>query len=220
MKNFCREVFPDLENNISNQSWLEGRAILTPTNKEVDAINEIIMDWLPGESTILSSADSLEDSEDSFRFNTEYINTLRPNGIPNHILTLKPGMPVMLMRNINPREGLCNDTKLIYQRILDNKLIQCKIIGSSRTVLIPRITFIPKQGEYTFEWQRKQFPLKKSFSTTINKSQGQTLKMVEVWLRTPVFSHGQLYVTYSKVSHPSQLKFAIPSNSEGANTVV
>ena len=203
MKNFCKEVFPDLENNISNQSWLEGRAILTPTNKEVDAINEIIMDWLPGESTILSSADSLEDSEDSFRFNTEYINTLRPNGIPNHILTLKPGMPVMLIRNINPREVLCNDTKLIYQRILDNKLIQCKIIGSSRTVLIPRITFIPKQGEYTFEWQRKQFPLKKSFSTTINKSQGQTLKMVEVWLRTPIFSHGQLYVTYSKVSHPS-----------------
>ena len=180
----------------------------------------MIMDWMPGETVILSSADSLESPDDSFRFNTEYINTLTPNGIPSHLLTLKPGMPVMLMRNLNPREGLCNGTKLIYQRIHDNKLLECKIVGTSRTVLIPRITFIPKVGEYTFEWQRRQFPVKKSFATTINKSQGQTLRMAGVWLRTPVFTHGQLYVACSRVSHPSQLKFAIPNDSEGTTNVV
>ena len=220
MKKFSKEIFPDIEENIRDPSWLEGKAVQAPTNKEVDAINELIMDWIPGESTMLSSADSLENPEDSFRFNIEYVHTLAPNGIPSHILTLKPGMPVMLMRNLNPREGLCNGTKLIYQRILDNKLLQCKIVGTERTVFIPRITFIPKIGEYTFDWQRRQFPLKKSFATTINKSQGQTLKMARVWLRTPVFSHGQLYVACSRVSHPSQLKFAIPANSEGCTNVV
>ena len=220
MKKFSKEIFPDIEENIRDPSWLEGKAVLAPTNKEVDAINELIMDWIPGESTMLSSADSLENPEDAFRFNIEYIHTLAPNGIPNHILTLKPGMPVMLMRNLNPREGLCNGTKLIYQRVLDNKLLQCKVVGTDRTVFIPRITFIPKIGEYTFDWQRRQFPLKKSFATTINKSQGQTLKMAGIWLRTPVFSHGQLYVACSRVSNPSQLKFAIPANSEGCTNVV
>ena len=50
--------------------------------------------------------------------------------------------------------------------------------------------------------------------------EGQTLKMALVWLRMRVFSHGQLYVACSRVSHPSQLKFAIPADSEGANNVV
>ena len=40
-------------------------------------------------------------------------------------------------------------------------------------------------------------------------SQGQTLKRVGVWLRGPVFGHGQLYVACSRVSLPRNLKFAV-----------
>ena len=35
MKKFCKLIFPDLETNILIPGWLEGRAILTPTNNEV-----------------------------------------------------------------------------------------------------------------------------------------------------------------------------------------
>ena len=209
MKKFCGLVFPVIETQFTTPGWFEGRSILAPTNKEVDSVNDMMQDWLPGSGIKLSSADTLENPNDSFRFNTEYLNTLRPNGFPQHMLDLKSGMPLMLLRNINPRQGLCNGTRLMFDRTIDNKLLQCRIVGSNRMVLIPRITFIPKLGEYPFQWQRRQFPVRPAFATTINKSQGQSLNNVGVWLRGQVFGHGKLYVACSRVSSPAQLRFAI-----------
>ena len=102
MKKFCRLVFPDIATNINKPGWLEGRSILTPTNNEVSTINEMMQQWVPGSATKLLSADTLENPNDAFRFNAEYLNTLKPNGFPEHIITLKPGMPIMLLRNVNP----------------------------------------------------------------------------------------------------------------------
>ena len=221
MKRFCQEVFPNIQKNIESPGWLEGRTILAPTNREVDAINAVMEDFLPDASTRLLSADTLENPQDSFRFNTEYLNTLKPNGFPHHSLSLKPGMPIMLLRNLNPRQGLCNGTRLIYDTCIDKKLLQCRIVGSDRVVLIPRITFIPKVNEYPFEWQRRQFPVRPAFAITINKSQGQTLKFAGIWLRGQVFTHGQLYVACSRVGAPNNLKFALmqDQNSKADNIV-
>ena len=83
----------------------------------------------------MSSADTLENPTDAFRFNTEYLNTLKPNGFPQHILELKPGMPLMLLRNINPRQGLCNGTRMMFEGLVNSKLLRCRIVGSDRLVL-------------------------------------------------------------------------------------
>ena len=214
MKRFCKEIFPDIKKNINTPGWLDGRIILAPTNKEVDALNSVVQDWLSEAGVKLSSADTLENPEDNFRFNTEYLNTLKPNGFPSHLLILKPRIPLMLMRNVNPRQGLCNGTRLIFEKCIDTKLLQCKVVETGRIVLIPRITFIPKANEYPFEWQRRQFPVRPAFSITINKSQGQTLKQAGLWLRGQVFSHGQLYVACSRVGSPSNLRFALGFDKE------
>ena len=171
---------------------------------------------ISGKGIVHQSADTLENPEDSFRFNTEYLNTLKPNGFPPHILILKPGMPMMILRNINPRQGLCNGTRVIFERCIENKLLQCTVVETKRVVLIPRITFIPKHLEYPFEWQRRQFPVRPAFAITINKSQGQTLKHAGVWLRGDVFAHGQLYVACSRVGTPDNLYFALMSDSKSA----
>ena len=67
--------------------------------------------------------------------------------------------------------------------------------------------------EFPFTLRRRQFPVKPAFAMTINKSQGQTLKMVGVYLPEPVFSHGQLYVAMSRVGMPTQIRFAIVPNT-------
>lgn len=48
---------------------------------------------------------------------------------------------------------------------------------------------------------------------TINKAQGQTLDNVGVYLRNPVFTHGQLYVACSRVRSVHGLKLQIVENA-------
>ncbi len=110
MKEFCSTVFPDLPRNLACDGWLDGRSMLAPTNKEVDTFNDLMETWVPGVTNKLSSADALEDYRDVMRFKTEYLNTLCPNGFPRHNINLKPGMPLMLLHNISPKEGLPENT--------------------------------------------------------------------------------------------------------------
>jgi len=128
--------------------------------------------------------------------------------MPPHDLRLKHGAIVMLLRNLNVKDGLCNGTRLIVDHMGD-RVLQCTIARGQRAgqqVLIPRIELAPTDTTLPFVLRRRQFPLRLAFSMTINKSQGQTFKKVGLLLTTPVFSHGQLYVGCSRVRSFSSLK--------------
>ena len=53
-------------------------------------------------------------------------------------------------------------------------------------------------SELHFVLSRKQFPVRLSFAITINKSQGQIIPNVGIYIPRHVFSHGQLYVALSR----------------------
>ena len=106
----------------------------------------------------------------------------------------------MLLRNLNPALGLCNGTRLMVKRMHRN-LLECEILTGEKVgnrVFIPRITCSTEEGRFPFIFQRRQFPVRPCFAMTINKSQGQTMDFVGLDLTEEVFSHGQLYVAFSR----------------------
>ena len=76
-------------------------------------------------------------------------------------------------------------------------------------VFTPCMTLTPSDSKLPFKFQRRQYPLIVSFAMTINKSQGQSLSHVGLYLRRPIFSHGQLYVAIFRVKSWSSLKILI-----------
>ncbi len=54
---------------------------------------------------------------------------------------------------------------------------------------------------------------------TINKSQGQSVTYVGLDLRTPIFSHGQLYVALSHCTSGQQIRVLFPDTEKGTNTL-
>merc|ERR1711894_847876 len=78
MKELINKVFPDLAANIDDPEWLDGRCILTATNKEREKINRTMVDMMPGKEIVLLSADSVDNEEDARSFSVEYCNSLQP----------------------------------------------------------------------------------------------------------------------------------------------
>ena len=62
--------------------------------------------------------------------------------------------------------------------------------------------------------KRRQFPLRLAFAMTINKAQGQSVSRVGLNLQTEVFSHGQLYVAFSRCTSGDRIKVLLPDGNE------
>jgi ATP-dependent DNA helicase PIF1 len=221
----------------ARSEFLVERAILTPLNEDVDLINQQVAEYFdtvqlqnggdalaaavrgpnaaavgPLKRTYLSS-DSVKQQEQVDMYPAELLNGLNISGMPPHQLHLRVGAPIILLRNLHG--GLANGTRLIVTKLLDHVLVarvatgRVGYIGSD--VYLPRLTIEPTDVErMPFTLQRRQFPVRPAFAMTINKAQGQTLRMVGIYLPKPVFGHGQLYVALSRVGSASGVRVLVP----------
>ncbi|SCZ99017.1 BZ3500_MvSof-1268-A1-R1_Chr7-1g09355 [Microbotryum saponariae] len=118
-----------------------------------------------------------------------YLHSINPSDFPAHHLRLrvKEGIPVVLLRNLDPDAGLCNGT--------------CLIVLHARS-----------QSPTWFHYAPAPPPLRVALATTINKVLGQSLDCVGVDLSLhPVFTHGRLYVALSRAMSVDRIKVLLPS---------
>ncbi|KAK1365937.1 ATP-dependent DNA helicase [Heracleum sosnowskyi] len=97
-----------------------------------------VLQRLPGDFKEYESCGSIckgssTSEADEVLYPPEFLNSLKFSGMPNHEIKVKIGAPVMLLRNLNAKKGLCNDTRLIITRCYPF-LIEAVIIMGKRIV--------------------------------------------------------------------------------------
>ena len=204
-----RKSFPTYNKTTGTISGCAKGQFWHPKNDSVFRLNLQIQKLLPGHSKQYKSIDTVMDPAESVFYPTEFLNSLEPAGMPPHNLELKIGSPIMLLRNLDP-PMLCNGTRLCVKNFYPNIIEATILTGCSKgdDVFIPRIPLIPT--DLPFNFKRLQFPVRLAFAMSINKAQGQSMKVAGINLDNPCFSHGQLYVACSRVGNPKNLFILAP----------
>ena len=198
---------------------MQSRAILAATNKLVDEWNSKIQAMNPSPLHSLYSVDKLCEVDDphntlSSMLSEEVLNTFDHSGNPPHKLNLKVNDICIVLRNLNKRAGLTNNTRVIILHI-SRFVIKVQTLNQVPSIhLIPRIHFkfrLPFGQSY--QLSRKQFPLRLAYCISINKSQGQELSKVLCDFRVSPFTHGHTYVSATRVRHFNDLAYIVDPNS-------
>jgi len=161
-KNFCKitvtikelidKVFPNLTQNYRNFQKLSVRAMLAAKNYDVSTINITTLNEIPGNTTMYQSIDTVINQGEVVKYPTKFLDSLdKPDVLP-YVLTLKFGVPIILLQNINPSR-LYNFTRLIAKTLINN-IIEATILNGKfkgEDVLFPRIIMIPIDMPFEFK---------------------------------------------------------------------
>ena len=98
-------------------------------NVIVDELNKTITKRFPGESYTYESVNTVNSKDGEFgQILVEFLRTIKLLGLPPATLSLKPSMPVIVLRNIFKSEGLCNSTRGVIIKLLRNS-VKIKLIS-------------------------------------------------------------------------------------------
>ena len=125
---YCRlatAIYSNIKEHFNDRDYITPRIVMSPKNETTETINKYVIDQLPGEAKVLLSADSVDTSQEAM-YPTEYLNSIMPTSLPPHRLYLKEYASIILLRSLDPTNGMCNGTRLLIRAFLNN-VIDAKI---------------------------------------------------------------------------------------------
>jgi ATP-dependent DNA helicase PIF1 len=150
-------MFLDLSKNACSTHYMCERGILCTRNDYVDEINARILDRFLGKDMVLYNFDSMDDDEHN-NYLQDFLNSITPNGLPLHEFRIKIICPLILLRNLDPRSGLCNGIHLVV-RAVNKQIIDAEIVDGTHAgdrVFIPRILMSSSEDlSLAFKFKRK-----------------------------------------------------------------
>ncbi|KAF1892080.1 hypothetical protein Lal_00036435 [Lupinus albus] len=138
-------TYPNLQHHYKDEEFLQSKAILISTIEIVDQINEYVMSIIPGEKR--NTRVQIHDANEIEAVNIltpEYLNSFSIFSILNHKIKLKVGTPIMLLRNLDQVEGLCNGIRVVVikmtNHVLEAMIASGKNIGNF--IYVPRMSML------------------------------------------------------------------------------
>jgi hypothetical protein len=140
-------IYPDIHIPDHPSQYFSERIILSPMNKDVNALNKIVLDRFPGPTQTFYSADFIPPSEQigegdpMLNYPVELLNDINGSTLPLAKLKVKAGCPVMILKNLDQSCGVCNGRRGILTRY-SNRVLEVKLNTgqyAEETVFIPRV---------------------------------------------------------------------------------
>ena len=203
------KVYDKFKENYNNEPYLADRVMMSSTNRTIQEQNFNMIQRIPTpeDPTIYLSFDICQDPDDQAIYDADTLNKIETSGLPPHRLILKESAVILLMKNLSVRLKHVNGGRYIITKLTNNLIFARKLNKEGEEnseILIPRIPTISKDTDGSFvAFKRTQFLVLVAYYLTLNRAQGQTLQKSGMFFPTSVFSHGHLYVGYSRCGNPN-----------------
>jgi len=119
LNTLINRIYPGIGNpRVQDDQYFLECIIFCPRNDKVHNINKAILqqfNLVPNaEVYMLRSVDSVSEENGMYHaYPAEFLQQLNSSGLPPALLCLKVGCLVILLKNLDPEEGLCNGTRMV-----------------------------------------------------------------------------------------------------------
>lgn len=183
--------------------------ILVSNNTQADMINRDRLDALPTQDVTIPA-----DIETSLK-SEKKLNQIIRQMPPDKILRLKLGARVMFIQN-DKEQGYYNGLQGVVTNFVrghDNSIASVTVLADNgKEYSVWKTSFDKKRLKetpvgvtYEVEVKMSQVPLKVCYAMTIHKSQGSSIKQLEINC-SRIFASGQFYVAISRAIDPTQVR--------------